>query len=99
MGHVSPETTARYVHLSVEQLAAEYGAARATLGGSTAMTAAALGCGVGADALLGDYLDHVAGLGLGERAVRDRTRIAREFLSRNPDLRRVDEPACRRAGR
>ncbi|MEB3062685.1 tyrosine-type recombinase/integrase [[Mycobacterium] zoologicum] len=33
MGHVSPETTSRYVHLSVEQLAAEYGAARATLAG------------------------------------------------------------------
>ncbi len=34
MGHVSPETTACYVHLSVEQLAAEYGAARATLAGT-----------------------------------------------------------------
>jgi integrase/recombinase XerC len=33
MGHASPETTARYVHLSIEQLAAEYGAARATLAG------------------------------------------------------------------
>jgi hypothetical protein len=32
--HVSPETTARYVHLSVEQLAAECGAARATLAGA-----------------------------------------------------------------
>ncbi|MDJ0350552.1 site-specific integrase [Cryobacterium sp. PH29-G1] len=31
MGHVSPDTTARYVHLSIEHLAAEYGAARATL--------------------------------------------------------------------
>nr|WP_283253994.1 hypothetical protein [Rhodococcus sp. USK13] len=26
MGHVSPETTAEYVHLSIEQLAAGYGA-------------------------------------------------------------------------
>lgn len=34
MGHVSPDTTARYVHLSIEQLAAEYGAARATLAGA-----------------------------------------------------------------
>jgi integrase/recombinase XerC len=34
MGHASPETTARYVHLSIEQLAAEYGAARATLAGA-----------------------------------------------------------------
>jgi hypothetical protein len=50
------------------------------------MTAAAVDCGVDTDALLGDYLDYVASLGLGERAVRDRTRIAREFLSRNPNL-------------
>ena len=34
MGHASPETTGRYVHLSVEHLAAEYAAARATLTGS-----------------------------------------------------------------
>lgn len=33
MGHSSPETTASYVHLSIEQLAAEYGAARAVLAG------------------------------------------------------------------
>jgi len=31
MGHASPETTARYVHLSTEHLAAEYAAARAVL--------------------------------------------------------------------
>ena len=31
MGHASPETTARYVHLSPEGLAAEYAAARATM--------------------------------------------------------------------
>jgi integrase/recombinase XerC len=34
MGHASPETTAGYVHLSPEHLAAEYAAARATLAGS-----------------------------------------------------------------
>jgi site-specific recombinase XerD len=34
MGHASPETTSRYVHLSVEHLAAEYTAARATLDGA-----------------------------------------------------------------
>lgn len=34
MGHVSPQTTAGYVHLSVEHLAAEYAAARATLIGA-----------------------------------------------------------------
>jgi integrase len=50
------------------------------------MTATVVDCGVGTDALLDDYLEYVTGLGLGERAVRDRTRIAREFLSRNPDL-------------
>lgn len=33
MGHASPETTGRYVHLSTEHLAAEYAAARATLAG------------------------------------------------------------------
>lgn len=35
MGHASPETTASYVHLSIEQLAAEYGTARATLAGGS----------------------------------------------------------------
>lgn len=34
MGHGSPETTAAYVHLPIEQLAAEYGAARAMVAGS-----------------------------------------------------------------
>jgi len=33
MGHVSPQTTAAYVHLSIEHLAAEYAAARATMSG------------------------------------------------------------------
>lgn len=32
MGHASPETTAGYVHLSIEQLAADYAAARAVMG-------------------------------------------------------------------
>ncbi len=31
MGHASPETTARYVHLSADTLAAEYAAARAAM--------------------------------------------------------------------
>jgi integrase/recombinase XerC len=35
MGHSSPETTAAYVHLPIEQLAAEYGAAPATLARSS----------------------------------------------------------------
>lgn len=33
MGHASPETTSKYVHLSTAHLAAEYAAARATLAG------------------------------------------------------------------
>jgi site-specific recombinase XerD len=33
MGHASPETTSRYVHLSTEHLAAEYAAARASMAG------------------------------------------------------------------
>jgi integrase/recombinase XerC len=36
MGHASPETTSRYVHLTVEHLAAEYAAARATATGARA---------------------------------------------------------------
>jgi len=32
MGHASPETTAGYVHLSAEHVAAEYEAARAVIG-------------------------------------------------------------------
>lgn len=35
MGHASPETTAGYVHLSAEHLAAEYAAARASLSAAT----------------------------------------------------------------
>lgn len=36
--------------------------------------------------LLGGYLEHVAGLGLSSRAIRDRTAIARRFTSDHPDL-------------
>jgi site-specific recombinase XerD len=32
MGHASPETTAGYVHLSIEALATEYARARAAMG-------------------------------------------------------------------
>jgi integrase/recombinase XerC len=39
MGHASPETTAGYVHLSAEHLAAEYAAARAVLTASDTGTA------------------------------------------------------------
>jgi hypothetical protein len=36
--------------------------------------------------LLADYLEHVKALGLGDRAIRDRIRIAAGFLDRHPDL-------------
>jgi integrase len=49
------------------------------------MSAATLQGSVDSGALLGDYLDHVASLGLSRRAVRDRIRIARDFLSRHPN--------------
>ncbi|OOL26593.1 hypothetical protein GQ85_44085, partial [Rhodococcus rhodochrous] len=39
------------------------------------------------DAVLADYLEHVAGLGLSGRSVRGRTRIATIFLAEHPDLR------------
>ncbi|ELB92711.1 phage integrase family protein [Rhodococcus wratislaviensis IFP 2016] len=39
------------------------------------------------DTVLAGYLDHVATLGLGGRAVRGRTRIATAFLVEHPDLR------------
>ena len=36
--------------------------------------------------LLASYLAHVKALGLGDRAIRDRVRIATDFLDRHPDL-------------
>lgn len=36
--------------------------------------------------ILADYLDHVATLGLSDRSVRDRTRVAEAFLTDHPDL-------------
>jgi integrase len=50
------------------------------------MTAAVASLAPHRHGLLDDYLSHVQGLGLGGRAVRDRVRIAREFLGRHPDL-------------
>jgi hypothetical protein len=62
------------------------------------MTSATVDRRVDADALLCDYLDHARGLGLGGRAMRDRIRIAREFLSRKPDLDAwMAQPAVERA--
>jgi len=49
---------------------------------SAAMVQDPVDCGT----LLGDYLDHVASLGLSDRSVRDRTGIAHRFTSDHPDL-------------
>jgi hypothetical protein len=47
----------------------------------------AVACGVPAGpGLLEGYLGHLQTLGLGDRAVRDRVRIARDFTGRYPDL-------------
>lgn len=50
------------------------------------MNAATVQAPIESDTLLADYLDHVAGLGLSARAVRDRTGIAQRFTSDHPDL-------------
>ena len=47
--------------------------------------------------LLDDYLGHLQALGLSDRAVRDRVRIARDFTSRHPDLRNWMMPVTDRA--
>jgi integrase len=62
------------------------------------VTAPAALSGTAVPGLLEDYLDHVAGLGLSRRAVRDRVRIARGFLARHPDLHEwMTSPATARA--
>src|SRR5207245_11612288 len=69
-------------------------------GGTRAMNAGAACPPSAADApLLVDYLAHVATLDLGDRAVRDRARVARGFLAaRHQDLARwMREPAAQRA--
>ena len=59
-------------------------------GRNTTMTAVALvDRDVETGALLDGYLTHVSGMGLRGRAVRGRIRIARDFLSRNQELRGV----------
>jgi len=50
------------------------------------VTAALAGIGTDDRGLLADYLEHVKTLGHGDRATRDRTRIAREFLGHHPGL-------------
>jgi hypothetical protein len=50
------------------------------------MTAAVTSPGRSRPGLLDDYLGHLQTLGPGDRAVRDRLRIARDFAGRHPDL-------------
>lgn len=62
------------------------------------MSAATVEACVDTGVLLDAYLGHMAGLGLSGRAVRDRARIAHEFLSRHTDLRVwMGLPAIQRA--
>ena len=49
-------------------------------------TAIAFPARAGSAGLLDDYLAHIAGLGLGGKALRDRARVARGFLARHADL-------------
>ena len=50
------------------------------------MSAAAVSLAAAGPGLLDDYLGHLGTLGLGDRAVRDRVRIARDFTGRHPSL-------------
>ena len=93
MGHASPETTAGYVHLSAEHLAAEYAAAQATLGASRRqpVTAAVARLATDQDHRLVDgyarYCQNLIDAGvMTDRARRDRLRLARQFLDQHPDL-------------
>ncbi len=93
MGHASPETTARYVHLAPDTLAAEFAAARAVTGDEHRQHDRVVGAGpVGgvrrAQRLLGGQPTYR----------RVRLRAARAFLDDHPDLTRgwrrpVDAPA------
>ena len=51
------------------------------------MTAVAAALAPAGQGLLDDYLGHLRGSGLGDRAVRDRVRIARDFLAAIPTCR------------
>ena len=86
MGHASPETTSLYVHLSTEHLAA---GVRRRPGdpGRCPMSAAMARAGAADDhGLLPAYVEHCQGLGLSDRAYRDRLRTAQAFLAAHPDL-------------
>jgi integrase len=63
------------------------------------MTPAAVSLAAAGPALLDDYLGHLRTLGLGDRAVRDRVRIARDFTGRHPSLQEwMRLPVTDRAG-
>ena len=63
------------------------------------MTPAAVSLAAAGPGLLDDYLGHLGTLGLGDRAVRDRVRIARDFTGRHPSLQAwMTLPVTDRAG-
>ena len=79
MGHANPETTAAYVHLSPETLAAEY--ARARAGGPVSAPAAVTLRRQGAPDLLVAYADAVAELPVDPDARRIRRNAAACLLT------------------
>ena len=87
MGHASPETTAGYVHLSPETLAAEYATARAVSSEvSTPPWPAGQRTSVGCARRLCRALPPDLGLGYPAPARYARLTGARQFLSGHPDL-------------
>jgi hypothetical protein len=91
MGHASPETTAGYVHLSAEHLAARVcrrpgGAGRQRQGDGTVTAAVARVATTADHPLLAGYVAHCRALQVSDRALRDRLRLARQFLACHPDL-------------
>ena len=63
------------------------------------MTPAVSSLAAAGPGLLDDYLGHLRMLGLGDRAVRDRVRIARDFTGRHPSLQAwMTLPVTDRAG-
>ena len=91
MGHASPETTARYVHLSAATFANEYAAARDARPVSAAvvrlvsLTVQERGL-VGTERLPADYHEHVAALVINPDAKRLRRRAAERLTNAHPDL-------------
>ena len=90
MGHANPETTAAYVHLSPETLAAEYARARAA---AVSAPAAVTLRRQGAPDLLVAYADAVAELPIGPDGQRIRRNAAARLLAAASAAGGVDDPA------